>query len=192
MNATVEEVRACLAAEPEATSHFFFDYNFEPVLCCAIRLGCGAEVVVELLRHGADAHACETMGYSPLTLLASMPSAAKNEEAWDLTWMWFAPSLFMADVDVKYDAMGLKVMRERLQVAGALIEAGVDPKAVDGSHRSPIVVARTAGNLELARFLEHYHDVQTARMLRRSHIFAIDVLQVLLAYLLPESIKEQL
>lgn len=190
----LEQVRACLAAEPEAASQFFFDCDFEPVLCCAVRLGCGPKIVRELLRHGADAAACEISGYTPLTLLASLPSAKKKESstvADTLSWFTFPHSLLI-DEHAAYSARSRALVRDRVEVARLLIEGGVNPKALDGGRRSPVAIAEEAGNMELARFIEYYREVQAGIVLLRAQPFAGDVLQVVLAHLLPSKLVEQL
>jgi len=164
MNAGVEQVRACLAAEPLAASQFFFDCAFEPVACCAVRLGCSPAVVRLLLRHGADAEAWNTTGFSPLTCLASLPALRR---------------------------------RHKVEVARMLLEAGARPRALDGGKRLPIAVAWSVGNAELARFLEHYLEVQAGITLLRAHrghsmvaCLSSDVLQVVLAHLLPSDLLQ--
>lgn len=73
-----------------------------------------------------------------------------------------------------------------------LLEAGAYPQVHDGGKRLPAAVARSVGNTELARFLEHYLEVQAGITLKRAQrgqaIIASlpgDALQVVLAHLLP-------
>jgi len=186
-NGGVEQVRACLAAEPEAASQFFFDCSFEPVACCAVRLGCSPAVVRLLLRHGADATACDTTGYSPLTCLASQP--AIPQKVADSTGCLPVVTARLTSV---FKAMQVKSLRQRVEVARMLLEAGAHPQVHDGGKRLPAAVARSAGNVELARFLEHFLEVQaciTLKRAQRGHAIISglpgDAFQVVLAHLLP-------
>lgn len=188
----LEQVRACLALEPEAISKFFFDCDFMPVMCCAVRLACSPAVVQLLLRSGADASAaaCEKQGYSPLTCLASLEPA--KAPAASLHLLPPPPA-----VAARLRAERLQELRKRVQVARLLIEAGAHPKALDSRGRCPATVARATGNAELALFLEHYLEVQGCATLWRAQAglspmggLNSDLLQVVCKYLLPSDLLE--
>jgi hypothetical protein len=61
MNSVIN-LRRILEADPDAIDDFFFDLDFEPVLCAAVNLRCSAEVMTLLLEHGADAYAKDKHG----------------------------------------------------------------------------------------------------------------------------------
>lgn len=66
---SVDDVRRTLASNPEAIDDFFFDHDFEPVLCAAVRLKCNANVIKLLLKHGADANGTDMHGRTARDLL---------------------------------------------------------------------------------------------------------------------------
>lgn len=94
---------------------------------------------------------------------------------------------------------GLRSKRKRsLEVARLLVEAGVHPHALDSECRSAVTVARASGNHSMAFFLENYLEVQASITLLRAHggqtplgRLTADVVQVVIAYLLPNSLVER-
>jgi len=180
----IGRVLACLADEPESVAQFFYDCNFEPVLCSAVCLDCGPDIVRSLLEHGADASACGKLGHTPLTCLATLPRRKSS----------FRIPSFTHDAVLqrKMKADHLGTLRQQVQIARLLIEAGARPQMLDAKKRSPIALATEAGNMELAKFLEHYLDVQACIALLRPQIspsplgcLTGDVLPLVLAHLLP-------
>jgi len=173
----VVKVRAYLAAEPEAISQYFWESDgFEPLLCVAIRLGCPPDMVELLSQYGADATACNKFGYSPLTLLASMPAESPEPSK---------PLFFER-------AIKSENAKQHIEVARLLIEAGADPQALDAKKRSAAVLAKEAGNTALANFLGHYRDVQACITLLRAKFspqspisLSGDVLHLVSVHLLP-------
>jgi len=87
---------------------------------------------------------------------------------------------------------GSRQLRERVELARLIIEAGVHPHTRDGSGRLPSAVAEAAGNNELARFFEHYLEVQACITLLRAKLGSSplsclpdDAFQVVFAHLVP-------
>jgi len=80
-----------------------------------------------------------------------------------------------------------------------LIEAGARPHEADTSGRSPVAVAKKGGSTELARFLDHYLEVQACIVLLRTQKGSSpvgrltgDVLQLVLMNLLPSALVDWL
>lgn len=177
----VVKVRAYLAAEPEAISQYFWESDFEPLLCVAIRLGCPPDMVKLLLQYGADATACNKFGYSPLTVLASMPVESPEPAK---------PLFFVRALKSPRDRT--EKAKQHIELARLLIEAGADPQALDAQERSAAVLAKEAGNTALANFLGHYRDVQACITLLRAKVspqsqisLSGDVLHLISMHLLP-------
>lgn len=165
----VKRLSACLAAEPQGIPQFFWECDFEPVLCCAVRLGCSPDIVRLLLQHGADPCACGKFGHSPMTCLAS---------------------------DAIGVGTGFK---QHVEVARLLIEAGAHPQSTDASGRFPVTVCKAAGHTKLAKFLENYLEVQASVALLRAQngssesplgSLTSDVAQLILTSLLPADLAE--
>jgi len=73
-----EEQRAArvaeiLNADVDAAFDPFFDHDWEPPLCYAVRQKCGVEVIKLLIEHGADIHATDVEGATPIKLLRALP-----------------------------------------------------------------------------------------------------------------------
>jgi hypothetical protein len=196
----VKELKKCLAADPEAIHQFFFDCDFEPVLCFAVRSCCAPEVIELLLKHGADVGAYDTSGYSPLTCLAALPpreaSGFQSEAGYGVP-LHDVLSQALNDAN-NTEEMG--VIRDRKEVARLLIQAGARPHGQDSRLRSPVEVATASGNTDLATFLEHYLDVEAGQMLVRKQAqsgpsplggLSEDELNIVLEHLLPLELLEQ-
>jgi len=184
----VEEVRAYLAVEPEAVAQYFWDGDFEPSLCCAVRVRCSPDIVRLLLQHGADATLWDKFGNSPLTRLASLPMESCPPT--DAFFMQAAPVIKMTVAAVDSTAAALQ---QTTEVARLLIDAGADPQAFDAKDHSAIALAKGAGNAELARFMEHYHTAQPFNSLvRENSPLTGDELELVMAYVLPPVRKQQL
>jgi len=198
-NGGIEEVRAILDAEPEAASQFFFDFGFEPVVCFAVRSGCAPEVLHLLLQHGADATACEISGYSPLTCLAMLPSLAKKKVPERVGVLPVVlPVALVACAKNLHGEHKLQQVRQRVTLARLLLEAGVAVDMLDERGRSPVEVAKAAGNMELAYFLENYLEVQSCVAMLRAQGSSSpvgglsgDLLQAILGYVLPSKLVIQ-
>merc|ERR1719162_1331470 len=85
-------------------------------------------------------------------------------------------------------------LRQTTEVARLLIEAGADPQAFDAKDHSAIAIAKGAGNAKLAKFMEHYHTAQPCNTLLRAQNSPLsgDVLELVMTYVLPPVLKEQL
>jgi hypothetical protein len=75
---SVAEVRAVLEQRPEDLKDFFFDNDFEPVLCCATRLGCSTNIMTLLLEANASPEAVDVQGRTPLMLASEPPPVWQN------------------------------------------------------------------------------------------------------------------
>lgn len=122
-NRSLEEVEAALLADRDAAEGIFLD-SFVPPLSYAIQMKCGADIVAELLRHGASVDAMDRSGRTPLMKLAQQRES-------------------IADACIYGDT------RQRtLAVAELLTNAGADPFA-DRCGCRPVDVALAAGSLHL-------------------------------------------
>jgi len=79
---SVDEVRAVLDKSPTAASEPFFDHDFEPPVCCAVRLQCDAAIIRLLVEHGADLEAADKHGLAPKDLLQEAEAPAANQ--WEM------------------------------------------------------------------------------------------------------------
>jgi hypothetical protein len=189
----VQEVQRCLSANPEATSQFFFDCDFEPVMCFAVRSACAPQIVKVLLEHGAEADACNAAGHSPLTLLAAsspiLMSGPENEAGLGVCWQ--SQMLSAACIEAKQ-----LQLQFRKEVCGLLIQA---MKESDRSLRSAVEVAKASGNHDLAGFMEHHLEIKGALLLVRAQLrdsgpfplgpLSEGDLHVVLEHLLPADVK---
>jgi len=68
-----EHVYAALEKSPNAAQELFWDHEFEPPLCCAVRCECDTAIMNMLLEHGADPEVSNAMGLTPAQLLGQQP-----------------------------------------------------------------------------------------------------------------------
>jgi len=68
-----EQVHAAIQACPSAAKELFWDHDFEPPLCCAVRCECSAAIVNFLLEHGADPEAQNVRSRTPAQILGHQP-----------------------------------------------------------------------------------------------------------------------
>jgi len=168
----IAQVRAALEANPDSARSMFFDCEFEPVLCCAVRLRCSTEIFALLLAHGAETQAANKCGQSPLTLLASREmrmfprcKASSRHQSWSL------------------------------QVARLILQAGASPNAHDAKGRLPADVARLSKNEGLAQFFDFFHEAQACTLLQSAktgffECLTPDVVQIICTYLAPPDFGE--
>jgi len=76
---SVEQVLASLQHNPEAAGDLFWDHDFEPPLCAAVRLECSVDIVRLLLEHGADPHVKNVGGYTPARMLQELSSPVNSQ-----------------------------------------------------------------------------------------------------------------
>jgi len=156
---------------PDAVRNHFFDCDFEPVLCTAVRSNCCPRILRMLLAHHADVSATDKRGRNALTLLSSIEAGDASKE-WITAWS--------------------------LACARILVEGGAKPLMPDGSGRLPVQAARRSGNNTLASYLEFCLEVQAASTLCRAHIrpnlhgckigkVNLETLMNILTFLLPAS-----
>lgn len=142
-----EQLREALEREPEAAELPFFDHEFEPPLCCAVRLGCSADLIDLLLQHGAQVDAVDVRGRTPLQILSLTPVERCCLAA------------FPAPLE-----QGSRSSRKQqsLDIACLLLAAGCDPLGEGASQHvmraSCLECARSAGNLHLEPFFLGYDD----------------------------------
>lgn len=80
---SVDEIRAVLDKTPKAASEPFFDRDFEPPLCCAVRLRCDAGIIQLLVEHGANPKATDKHGLTPYELLQEAEAPADVNQ-WEM------------------------------------------------------------------------------------------------------------
>eukprot|EP00929_Paragymnodinium_shiwhaense_P062259 TRINITY_DN31088_c0_g1_i1.p1 TRINITY_DN31088_c0_g1~~TRINITY_DN31088_c0_g1_i1.p1 ORF type:complete len:379 (-),score=55.80 TRINITY_DN31088_c0_g1_i1:572-1708(-) len=174
---SVGDVRNALLHEPQAARLPFFEADVEPPLCCAVRLRCQGEIISLLLDHGADVHATDVKGRTPLSILSVAPcksgtevvptllgsfSAQMTAQALAEPWGGRSPLLPLGGEDSLRAIASMEADRQRNTIASAklLLEAGADPKspaATEGDAslaQSCLELARSVGNSELVRLFE--------------------------------------
>ena len=62
---SIDEVKEALQQNPEEANEPFWDHDWEPPLCCAVRLECSASIVKLLLEYGADPQSKDVRGRDP-------------------------------------------------------------------------------------------------------------------------------
>lgn len=88
---SVEQVRAILQHDPEAAREVFWDHDFEPPLCAAVRLECSADIVRLLLEYGADPQVKNMRGFTPSRMLQEPVIAQPTLTPPLFATPWFAP-----------------------------------------------------------------------------------------------------
>jgi hypothetical protein len=137
-----------LVKKPEAASTVFFDHDWEPPLCCAVRINCGADIVELLIKHGADVNATDMHGRTPLTILSSSTKCNDaDEEVCEV--LGIAPLPFMQP------SVRDTIINDSLAVAEVLARAGANPSLPDDEGNYPCDLASACGNDHLVRFWEN-------------------------------------
>lgn len=170
----IVQVRSALEANPDSARSTFFDCDFEPVLCSAVRLRCSIEIFALLLAYGAETQIANKWGFSPLTLLASRelrmyPRCKAASRPRHYYWS--------------------------LQVARVILQAGASPTARDAKGRLPADVARLSMNEGLADFFEFFHEAKACTLLSdaKTGFFGCltpDIVQDICTYLVPSELDE--
>lgn len=189
----VEQVRSFLKCRPQAVSQFFWETNYQPVLCAAIKAGCGASMMQLLLENGADVAAVDTSGYTALTLLAaSCPHALCDEQPNFHPFAALDPFGFIQQVAAEASAAQLQRFRRNIDVARVLIAAGLRPEAPDVKGRTAVEIAKGKDNKGLVKFLENFLEVQACAELMRAQSSPIsgDVLHLVMGHLLPADVRD--
>lgn len=152
----------------------FLDFDWEPPLCAAVRLGCSTEMVELLLEHGANVTDVDASGRTPLGLLSSRgcaggqmgPDSISGVDipAWVDSWPLPASKALLPMLEEAAALASAKRQRGKarsLAVASLLIAAGADPLASGilgfgdfsgGTRRRAstcVELARNAGNEHL-------------------------------------------
>jgi len=131
---SLDDVKAVLQEDAEAAQLPFLDHSFEPPLCYAVRVGAGKEIIAELLQNGANVHAGDMSGKTPLAILSSVSSQME-------------PGMFFSQAGTK-DVCVCTSKRHAFQVAQLLLDARADPS--DSRHfTSCLDLAQAAGNSHL-------------------------------------------
>jgi hypothetical protein len=151
-------VRSALVQDPEAAALVFFDHEWEPPLCAAVRLGCDAGIISLLIKHGADVYAADMRGRTPLTILSnsscSLPGCTVcfNGTTKQLCEHLVIETLRHWELTNPY--MQETLIEQSLAVAEAFARAGVDSSLPDDCGDHPCALATACGNNHLAKFWE--------------------------------------
>lgn len=107
-------VQAVLENDSQAAWMPFWDHDFEPPLCYAVRMGCDVEVVKLLIRYGCDVKAVNAKGNSALDML--------NERSlrYNATDMMGNMTSLFGHIDVEAEKENLERTRQVLLGAGAV------------------------------------------------------------------------
>lgn len=172
---SVQRVQQLLEREPIALENAFFDGNFEPALCFAVRHRASGAIIDTLLQHGADVHAMDLHGNTAAVLVSQS----------------FHTATFAGWLDGEVASCNWT-----LRVAKSLLRAGVNPDAPCGHRRTLAEIARKTGNLRLADFWEFCQMKTASLVLNRAlhsqtthsslHGLSPELLQNILGLLLPE------
>jgi len=149
---SADMVRKAIQDDPEAVSQCFMDHHCEPPMCCALRVQSSVEIVKLLIENGADVHATDMMGRTPLIVLCTVAT----------TW----PNMVTMQ-QVRTGALDRCQKQRQLAVAAALVDAGANPWQCDTHGRNAIEICRKAGIRHLVRFLQHHREVRACAVLRR-------------------------
>jgi len=168
---SLEKVSEILEADPEAAVVPFWEHAASPPLCSAVRHGCNASIVRLLLEKRADPDMPNSMGQTPLSILASTPSTGTghNRELWAQGPPQrlgnksppqlpdpFSTAFSFEEQAEKLLGWSLRdrgsVQRKSLAVAEALATAGADPTQADPAGNIPLDLAIDADNDHLVRF----------------------------------------
>lgn len=135
----VDEVRRALDEDPERAKMPLMSFACDPPLCAAIRRGCGADVAKLLLDRGADVHAVDSHGRTPL--LVACAQACGNFSSLDAV-LDGNSSFWPEDLHKAADPL-----------VEVLLDAGADITHVDASGLGALHLARNAGKEHLRRLL---------------------------------------
>jgi hypothetical protein len=115
------KVRSCLAADAEVATFPFWDHDVEPPLCAAVRLRCDESIIKTLLDSDADPEAMDSIGRTPLKILASIPSSTPELDLFTTCFPSF-PQVVAATSDQ---------LRRTQTTAEVLVEGGARPLSTD-------------------------------------------------------------
>jgi hypothetical protein len=154
---SVEQAREVLETDPEALRDLYFDCNFEPPLCWAVRMQLETPMIQLLLDHGADAHATDTRGRNALTLLSAEKWSGLSDDWANCS----PPQTFAAWAENVMNAH----QHRSLKVAQMLVDAGAMPGVPDARDRLPEDEASAAGNELLARYWRSCLEVRACKVI---------------------------
>jgi len=116
------KVRSCLAADAEVATVPFWDHDVEPPLCAAVRLRCDSRIVKTLLDSDANPEAMDSIGRTPLKILATMCSSTPQPDLFTNQFPTFFPQLAAATQDQ---------LRRTQTTAKVLVQGGARPLSND-------------------------------------------------------------
>jgi hypothetical protein len=103
-NNSATEVRVVLEQDPEAATEVIFESNFEPPLCCAARLKCGAEIIKLLLEAKANPVAEDMDDRTPWKLACRPATWEKGPSPVDIAKSAFPVASYFAPLNLpKFD-----------------------------------------------------------------------------------------
>lgn len=152
---SVEKTSQALFKDPDAAWMPILEYGFAPPLCCAVRLGCGGDIVRLLLDHRAEVDASDVHGLTPLAILSSIPCSTPRSavvEALD----GFGQMMGDADALISPAANNRHIHHantKSLEIAAVLLKAGAIASEPVGErdNTSCIDLAMAAGNAHLVQ-----------------------------------------
>jgi hypothetical protein len=149
------------------------DRRLEPPLVVAVRRGCSLQLLVALLKHGADPNACDPQGMTALDALAQLrpkPSlhvhtmqgwtVAPWEGAFPASWDNFAPQTVTT------------TERQRCAYGALLLAFGADARRQGRNGLTAIELAEEQGQARLAHLLQHWAGSELRAVRRASSLLA--------------------
>jgi len=200
------QVRRALQCDPEAAALPFLDHTGEPLLCCAVRVGCGKEILGVLLKAGADANIANARGRGPLAMLCSRarligPLPPLQE------WAPFGPGFAFADVFEPCPVIDKEGEGDLIGRAALLMAAGANPHLPDAEYATAESLALASGNKSLVALLRYYDAFQACTAILRSASIActpdatvsaslgglpVGPMHAIFAFLLPHGVERTL
>jgi len=154
----------------------------EPPLVKAARYGCSADILKQLLRHGASADSLGNKGLTPLMIiirahtnrvpdLASyltspmVPAIGSADQSWMLSPMGPLRSPWTCEPNVR-DGFPRLSEDQCIEMATCLLQSGADALQVDTSGQCAPGVAERLGKPRLAALLKYWCELRACRLLR--------------------------
>jgi hypothetical protein len=171
----------------------------QPPLCFAIEERCyHTNILMLLLKHGADAEGWDTYGRTPLSLLAltdvKVDAIANVVPSWVLPPLTTPPAFVFPWENLVPSLSRQLPCTETSQVRFATLlvaRGGADPLRHDGCGDLPATLALKAGKSRLACFLSHHGGVQASVTFSRIRSFDHALVWYICTFLVPDCVLQK-